>query len=203
MLTSKTSVNTQRSLKERYKQLDNFFFNTYFRSFCLDLCINWLLTSYVFLAVKYCCTFCFTTVLACTNLFVVMSVLDRLIDATIDTISKRLASSLRKGDVLHHPKFNQSIVKYGQVKESILYTLVLENQFKKGKKVLNNFKFIKGFPWTSQLITLDTISLFQRYYPKLVDEEEAMETGVNILVRFTVNRINVWLMFIYFHCFSK
>lgn len=38
---------------------------------------------------------------------------DRLLNATIDTMSKHLASSLRKGGILHHP-FYQPVMKFGQ-----------------------------------------------------------------------------------------
>ncbi|XP_075079705.1 uncharacterized protein LOC142164888 [Nicotiana tabacum] len=44
-----------------------------------------------------------------------MSVLDRLIDAGIGTISRCITSSLRRKDgILHHPEFNQAIAEYGQ-----------------------------------------------------------------------------------------
>lgn len=63
-------------------------------------------------------------------------ILLKLIDAAVDVISKPLASSLGKSDALH-PKFRQSIVKYGQ-----------------------------------------------RYHYKPVDEEKAIQTAANLLVRY-------------------
>eukprot|EP00474_Spongospora_subterranea_P008054 CRZ08512.1 hypothetical protein [Spongospora subterranea] len=41
-------------------------------------------------------------------------VFNHLINNTIDTMTKHLVSSLRKGGILHHTKFHQSIVKFGQ-----------------------------------------------------------------------------------------